>query len=408
MAVVEGFRGILYNTEKTGDFSKIVAPPYDVIDSEGQKTLYEKHPLNAVRLILPKEPGEKRYPSAAGTLKKWLGDKVLERDEKPAIYPYFQEFEFAGKSFTRKGFIARVKIEDFENRVVLPHEKTFKKYKDDRLKLTQACKANLSQVFSIYSDPEGEIEKTVENSADRPLVSVDFEGIKNTVWKVNNKDTLSQISRMMSDKKLLIADGHHRYETAINYRNMCRQAGGRNSGEACEYVMMFLCRAEGDGLVVEPTHRAVKNLGGISGEQLAANLREEFICEKTSLENGCDILRDQVVFIYDTGKKALVFSPKNKGGNYKTMGAVILQDIVIDKIMKKKIKCAAPEIVFTKSSGKLLGLVQSGECEAGFLMPRPLIGDIMDASEKGVRMPQKTTYFYPKILSGIVINPLWD
>lgn len=408
MAVVEGFRGILYNTGKTGDFSKLLAPPYDVIDAVKQKALYERHPLNSVRLILSKEPGEKRYSGAADTLRKWLDEGVLERDEKPAVYPLFQEFEFAGKSFTRKGFIARVKIEDFESGVVLPHEKTFKKHKDDRLKLTEACRANLSQVFSIYSDPGGEVEEVLEGSAGEPLALTDFEGVTNTVWRVDDEDALSRISALMADKRLLIADGHHRYETAINYRNIRRRAAGGNSGGACERVMMFLCRAEGEGLVVEPTHRGVKSLGGISGRQFAEILLERFDCEETSAENGKNLRRDQVIFVYEKGGRALRFSPGNANGTYETMGAVVLQNMVIGKIINEEMKRARTEIIFTKSLEELVGLVKTGECEAGFIMPRPLIGDVMEAAEKGVRMPQKTTYFYPKIPSGIVINPLWD
>lgn len=402
MAVVKSFRPILYNAGKTGDLSEIVAPPYDVIDSAAQKALYEKHPLNFVRIILPKEPGEKRYCAAAETFQKWLGEKILQIGESPAIFQYFQDFEFEGKHFTRKGFIAAVKIENFENGVVLPHEKTFKKHKEDRLKLTEACKANLSQVFSIYSDPEGLVEKTIENSARKLFAKIDFEGIKNTVWEVKDEKTLARVSDLMTDKKLLIADGHHRYETAMNYRKMRGGVGPH------EYVMMFLCRAEGDGLIVEPTHRAVKHFNGISGAELALNLKKEFECAEIDADGKKKLRHDQIIFVYDKCEKALIFSPENRDKTYKTMGAVILQDIVIEKIVGGKMNLAAPEVTFTKSRAELLELVKTGECEAGFIMPDPLIKDVMDAAEQGVRMPQKTTYFYPKILSGIVINPLWD
>ncbi len=406
MAVVKGFRGILYNTEKTGDISRLVAPPYDVINTEEQNALYEKHPFNCVRLILSREPGEKRYADSAKTLKNWLDEEILRMDEKPAIYGYLQEFEFGGKHFTRKGFIARVKIEDFESGVILPHEKTFKKHKDDRLKLTSACEANLSQVFSIYSDPGGDVEKTLSGAAEKPFAEIDFGGIKNTLWRVNSPQALERVGDLMADKKLLIADGHHRYETAINYRNICR--GENKPGDSHEYVMMFLSGAESDGLIVEPTHRGVKNFHGVSAEELALNLKKEFDCEETRAENCDEIRRDQSVFVYDGGKKAVIFSPKNSGENYMTMGVVTLQDKVIGEIIEKEMKGEPPEITYIKSRGEMLNLIKSGECEAGFIMPRPLIRDIMDASEKGVRMPQKTTYFYPKILSGIVINPLRD
>ncbi|WP_462136972.1 DUF1015 domain-containing protein [Candidatus Mycalebacterium sp.] len=402
MAVVKGFRAILYNSEKTGDLSEIVAPPYDVIDSAEQESLYEKHPLNFVRLILSKESGEKRYSAAAETFQKWLNEKILQREESPAIFQYFQDFEFEGSHFTRKGFIAAVKIEDFENKVILPHEKTFKKHKDDRLKLTEACEANLSQVFSIYSDPEGLVEKTIENSAPEPFAEIDFEGIKNTVRKVNDEKTLARVSDLMADKKLLIADGHHRYETAINYRNK------RGGSGPHDYVMMFLCRAEGDGLIVGPTHRAVKHLNGISGAELALSLKKEFECAEISAMSEEKLQRDQIIFVYDKCEKALVFSPENRNETYQTMGVATLQNIVIEKIIKKEMNAPAPQIIFAKSRGEILKLVKTGECEAGFIMPDPLIKDVMDAAEQGVRMPQKTTYFYPKILSGIAINPLWN
>ncbi len=403
MAVVKGFRGILYNPKKAGDLSELVAPPYDVIDKKEQKNLYEKHPLNSIRLILSKEPGEKRYRSAADTLKKWLGEKILQRDKKPAIYRYCQDFELNGEIFKRKGFIAIVKIEDFESGVILPHEKTFEKYKEDRLSLIRACNSNLSQIFAVYSDPEGEVEAAVEKASGEPFAQIEFKGVKNTVWRVNCKETLLKISTLMADKKLLIADGHHRYETSINYRNIRRRDDGGDRDKPYEYIMMYLCGAEGGGLVVEPTHRVVKNLGGMSGGEVASILRKEFDCSETEPQNPPDLLRDQVVFVYDKGEKALVFSQKNKSGDHKAMGAFMLRDMVIKKIIGSE-----TEIVFTKSHSDLMELVGTGKCEAGFIMPRPLITDIMDASEKGVRMPQKTTYFYPKILSGIVINPLWD
>ena len=398
MAVIKGFRGILY----TGCYSDVVAPPYDVIDPEMQSALYEKHPHNCVRLILSKEPGEERYADSARTFRNWLDKKILAMDEKPAVYTYFQDFEFGGKNFTRKGFIARVRIEDFENGSILAHEQTFKKHKDDRLKLTRACEANMSQVFCVYSDPQRAVEKTLEAAEGEPVAEVDFDGVKNTVRRVCDPKTLSVVSGLMADKKLLIADGHHRYETSINYRNL------REGGGGSEYVMMFLCGAESEGLIVEPTHRVIKNFGEKPSAALARALEKHFNCRETSPRDGEKLRGEEVMFVHGRGEKALIFSPPGGFGNYKSMGVFTLRDMVVEKIIKEEMKLREPDIYFTKSRGEVLDIAEADGGAAGFIMPKPRIADIMDAAEDGVRMPQKTTYFYPKILSGFVMNPLWD
>ena len=187
MAKIKGFKGIRYNSEKVEDFNKIVAPPYDVINQDEQNRLYESDPLNVIRLILAKGDGEERYKNASTTFKQWLDDSVLIQEEASSIYPYYQEFEFEGETFTRKGFIAVVKVEDFESKTVLPHEQTFKKHKEDRLKLTTACNANLSQVFTVYSDEEGTVEGLIDGVIDKPIVEVTTnDGVQNRFWKISD------------------------------------------------------------------------------------------------------------------------------------------------------------------------------------------------------------------------------
>ena len=375
----------------------MVAPPYDVIDRREQERLYEKHPHNCVRLILSKEPGERRYGDSARTLKKWLDEKVFAMDTEPAIYEYAQGFEFSGRKYVRKGFIARVKIEDFESGVVLPHESTFKKHKDDRLKLTRACDANLSQVFCVYSDPEKKVEKTIESSNGETVAEIRFDGVTNTVRRVSAPETLQAVSRMMADKKLLIADGHHRYETAINYRNLKNGAG--SSG----YVMMFLCGAQCGGLIVEPTHRVIRGFGSDASERLAEAIKERFDCRETEPSQAPEPSGNEVIFVYGGGNRGLLFSPPGGFKGYKDMGAFTLRDAVIADMVDGE-----PEISFTKSREEVLSIAREKPDAAGFIMPKPRISDIMAAAGDGVRMPHKTTYFHPKILSGVVINPLWE
>ena len=258
MATVKGFRGIRYNPEKIENFADVLAPPYDVINSSEQEELYNKNPHNVIRLILSKGEGDSKYEEAAQTFRSWIEDDTLTYDEEPSIYPYYQEFEENGKKLTRKGFLAAVKIEDFSTKKILPHERTFPKHKRDRLKLNTACKANMSPVFSVYSDPEIAIEKLLdEKLKDKPIFDITNEdGVRNRLWKVSDPDTISFIGNHLEDKSLLIADGHHRYETAIEYRNIQRELnGGVTSDKLYEYVMMFLSNAEDEGLIINPTYR---------------------------------------------------------------------------------------------------------------------------------------------------------
>ena len=188
MATIKGLRGIRYNPGKINNYESIVAPPYDVINGEEQDQLYEKDPYNVIRLILAKGEGEERYSSASSTFREWLESSVLMTEDEPAVYPYYQEFEFEGENYTRKGFIAAVKVEDFDQNVVLPHEQTFRKHKEDRLKLTTACNANLSQVFSVYSDDGGTVEDLIDSNIGDPIIEVTTEdGVKNTFWSFNLK-----------------------------------------------------------------------------------------------------------------------------------------------------------------------------------------------------------------------------
>ncbi len=188
MATIKGFKGIRYNPEKINNYESIVAPPYDVINHEEQNKLYEKAPNNVIRLILPKGEGEERYKNASKTFIDWLESSVLINEGEPAIYPYYQEFDSEGNSYTRKGFIATVKVEDFTENVVLPHEQTFRKHREDRLKLTTACNANLSQIFSVYSDDGGAVEKLIDDNISEPIIEVTTEdGVKNTFWKIKKR-----------------------------------------------------------------------------------------------------------------------------------------------------------------------------------------------------------------------------
>jgi len=407
MATVKGFRGIRYNPGKISDFGNVLAPPYDVINSKEQEELYNKDPHNVIRLILSKGDDDSKYEEAASTFRSWIESDILTNDDAPSIYPYYQEFEEKGKKLTRKGFLAAVKIEDFNTKKILPHERTFPKHKRDRLKLNTACKANMSPVFSVYSDPEIVIEKLLdEKLTGDPIFDVTNEdGVRNRLWRISDPETIQIVTDHLKNKSLLIADGHHRYETAIEYRNIQREAkGGVSEDKPYEYVMMFLSNAEDEGLIINPTHRAVKSLGDMDLETLLNKLSEEFNVEKMSFTEGLsNIGHEEFAILTKDPEHVYSVSLKNKDIDAPNkMAVTLLHNNVFNKIIDED----SAGILYTKFLDEAVELVQNGEYELAFILPELRASDIFDVVLTGDRMPQKTTYFYPKILSGLVFNPL--
>ena len=405
MAIIKGFKGIRYNSKKIGDFNKIVAPPYDVINSKEQEMLYQSDPYNVVRLILAKGEGDDRYKNAGTTFKDWLDDSVLFQEDSPSIYPYYQEFEFDGEEYTRKGFIAVVKVEDFETKTILPHEQTFKKHKEDRLRLTTACNANLSQVFTVYPDQDGTVEELIDRAIEEPIIEVTGnDGVKNRFWKISDKTVIDRISDELNNKSLLIADGHHRYETAINYRNQQRNRNGENSGDRpYDYVMMYLSRAEGDGLIINPTHRVAKKIG-LPVDSFLQKLEEYFSVEKCGRVETPDLPFNQIVLVLKSSDTKYRLIPKGEQPkSYQNLAVMLLHNLIFKEIVDEE----SAGILYTKFEDELYDLVENSGYEAGFLLPKLKAGDIFDVVLDGTKMPHKTTYFYPKILSGMVFNPLW-
>jgi uncharacterized protein (DUF1015 family) len=408
MAVVTGFRGFRYNPEKIENLSKVLAPPYDVISPEEQEELYGVSPYNVVRLILSKCEGEQKYVKAGATFRDWIADQVLIQEAEPSIYPYHQQFDLDGKKIIRRGFIATVRIEDFSSKIILPHERTFPKPKMDRLKLTWACKANLSPVFSIYSDPEGSIEKAIgENIEDEPLIdSLYRDGVRNKLWKISDRDIISKIKITMSDSNLLIADGHHRYETALEYRNQQRNNSGTGSGERLyEYVMMYLARAEDDGLLINPTHRVLKNLDSLDLKDFIQKIGERFNIKRIDFREAVSSLgsREFLIVSKDT-RNVIKVSPKDHyPESFENLAVMLLHNVVLNEIITEE----RSEILYTKSIKEVSELVKSGQYILGFILPPLTASDIFEVVLADEKLPHKTTYFYPKTLSGLVFNPLW-
>ena len=419
---IKPFNAIFYNQDKV-DINQVVAPPYDVIDETYRDELYDRNPYNIVRLILSKS--ENPYTEAANIFKNWMDNGVLVKSEKPVIFYLLQKYVHNGKEVVRKGFIARNKIEDFSTGNILPHEFTMSGPKEDRLKLTKACKANFSQIFMVYSDPEKQIEQAVNFNV-KPFIDVtDDNGVQNIVYKIDDEATISLIEKVLQDKTLLIADGHHRYETALNYKNFC----GENAGNA-DYVMSYFTNMD-DDLLIFPTHRIITKW--IEPYVLLESVKKYFDVKEFTFTgaNKLSVKKDFLDAIEKSSKESISMGLYMKNVN-KFYHLVLREDVtdILDEymvpeplknldltvlhkvILSKELGFTEDELMsqegikYIKVENEAFDMIDFGKAEASFIMAYPKISDIKRISEAGFRMPQKSTYFYPKLLSGIAINPL--
>lgn len=419
---VKPLNAIVYNQEKV-DITDVIAPPYDVINKKYRDELYERSPYNITRLILSN--AENPYSDAAESFKNWLDKEVLIVCDKPVILYLVQKYSVNGKEVTRKGFIARNKIEDFSSKNILPHEFTMSGPKEDRLNLTKACKANFSQIFMVYSDPQKQIENAVDLTVKPFIDTTDDNGVRNIVYKIEDSETIDLIEKVLSDKTLLIADGHHRYETALNYRNYL----GENAKEA-NYVMSYFTNLD-DDLLIYPTHRIITKwiepyvllekvkkyfdikdytFNGTNKQQV----KNEFL---QAIEKSAKEKISMGLYMKNVNKFYLltlredvnsILDDYNVADVLKSLDLTVLHKVILSKELgfTEDEQMSQNGIKYIKVENEAFDMIDLGKAEASFIMAYPKIEDIKRISEAGFRMPQKSTYFYPKLLSGIVINPL--
>ena len=260
MAEIKAFKALRFNEEKAGDIKKLVCPPYDIISEKKRLAYLRENDHNVIRLELPRE-GENHYEAAKQVLVQWLDEGILKRDDKPSLYIYEEEFTAYGQTYKVRGFVCLVKISPFEEGVVLPHEFTLSKAKADRFELMKSTYCNFSQIYSLYVDDKNTADKINRIARRKPEIEfADDEGIIQRLWTVSDEETIKSITDDFTDRKLFIADGHHRYETALNFRNYLREKGEAVEGDDCDYVMMMLVDMQNPGLVVFPTHRIVRDV----------------------------------------------------------------------------------------------------------------------------------------------------
>jgi len=442
MITVLPFKGIRYNTEKIKDISKVITPPYDIISEEERDRYYDLHPNNIIRLILGKDfPDDNqsvnKYTRAAGYFDTWREENILIQDTEPAIYVYAQEFTLFNKKYVRKGFISLVKLENFETGQIYPHEQTLAKPKEDRLKLMQSCNANFSQVFAFFEDENSKISnilhKVYEGDSGTSITpEVDFTdgfGVKNLLWVIKDNKIIEDISSLMKNRALFIADGHHRYETALFYRDMIRSNEGSpnsNGNIPSDYVMMMCVSMEDPGLQILPTHRLARNIKNLNPEKIKKSLNEIF--DISDMGNDCSIetlmqkLSDDadkhkfVLYIGENEKKFYILKLRNEKildqiltneyTEWKYIDTGILHGFVFDKILGIQAKniSKSESVKYIQDVREAIASVNEGEYQLAFFLNPTRINQIRDIAIKRHKMPPKATYFYPKLMTGIVLR----
>lgn len=436
MAVIEAFKGIQYSKDRV-DISKVVAPPYDVITPEDQEALYRRDPHNVVRLILGKTSpadtqADSRYTRARRDFFSLLKSGVLEFTKKEALYYYKQYFkDYLGRDQMRTGFICRVKIDDGSGADrIKPHEKTLDAPKEDRFKLFVACKAMFSQVFSVFGDESGEADRALDAGGGETYADFTLEdGIRHTLINVSSPGVVSRVREILASKSLFIADGHHRFETAKRYRDFMIGGNKNHTGnEAYNYVTMYLSNIYQKGLIIAPINRLIYGLSAFSSDYFFEKLSRGFITEDVSGKTPHELLNilrgekgDIPVFALVMKERKLLIRPKKETysdylKNSGLSAAVAPLDVAfLHRVVFDDLLGISPEMVMRKEHVdyehdivRFGNQMQSGKYQAGILLRSTRVEDVMRVADAGEKMPQKSTFFYPKILSGLVINPLTD
>lgn len=421
MATIKPFKAMRFS-QNAGDIASLVCPPYDIINDEQRKALLEKNEHNLIRLELPR--GEEPYKEAAHITKKWLSEGILYTDEQEGIYVYEEKFEVKGKSYSFKGFVSLVRLHEFSEGIVLPHEYTLSKAKQDRFNLMTETGCSFSQIYSLYMDEDRSISTKINAlSNGKPDVSfTDADGVTHNLWCVYDKAEIEFIEKAMADKKVYIADGHHRYETALNFAR-ANSKDLKDDSERTNYCMMILVDMENDGLVVFPTHRVIHSLENFDAEEMLGRCKDDFeISEKMPIEK----MQHHLDNAYNKGEKAFAFYSGNKKftlltlKNKEIMAEIlpdmskasqnldvsVLHNLVLERLfgIDKENMANQKNLTYMRDIEDAIAEVDEGRANCAFLINPTLVTEIRDVAAAGEKMPQKSTYFYPKIITGLVMN----
>jgi uncharacterized protein (DUF1015 family) len=432
---IRAFKAYRFNPAVAGDAGKCIAPPYDVINDAQQEELYRRSPYNIVRVIKGKRETtdsekQNQYTRAAGYLGEWLGKKVLTEDAKETIYGYVQDFQIGGAEYRRSGFVALGRLVEFGSGVQ-PHERTLDGPKADRLKLTLATNAQFGQIFMLYDDAQKTADKIIENAVATKKAVIDFtdeDGVRHRLFLLEDNKGIAAIVAMMKDKETLIADGHHRYETALNYKRIMKKP-------SADWQMITFINMQNSGLVVLPTHRLVGNLNNFDMASLVKKMQDEFkVTEFTYSNNDSKQKAKGLMFkrmkhafeqgqnafgIYDGSKFYFIVLTTRKNlaklsvsEASKSLDVVVLHKLILEGLLGIGEEQLAGEenIEYIKDIGdavdEAIAAVDSGRMQVLFFMNPTKVEQVRAVAAENEKMPQKSTFFYPKIFTGLTINKL--
>lgn len=435
MAEVRPFRGLRYSQQVVGDLAQVVTPPFDVISPTAQQRYYERSPYNIIRIELGRqEPGDNEldnvYTRAAATLGEWRLNGTLFQDTQPCYYLYQQRFAYGEQSYTRTSLLARVRLEPWASRVILPHEHTLKKAKDDRLQLYRACATNISPIMSMYDDPQGRIRRLLSPLAEQAEIQiVDEAGEEHRLQPIVDQQHITLIQDFFAQRQLYIADGHHRYETALNYQaEITEQRKEVHPDDGINFVLMALIDVDDPGMLVLPTHRILFNLSPdvlqrLTPSQLSSTFNVQVL---EGIQSSGAILQtleqagaEQSSLVVYTPEQALLLQINEQGRQWmeesghseawNRLDVAVAQRLLLERILELRAEdmTAGTYVRYSHEPEETLQAVQRGEAQAAIFLNGTPLRQVCEVAQADDRMPQKSTYIYPKLITGLVMNPLW-
>jgi len=427
-ASIKPFRGVFYNQDRVDMMDLVLAPPYDVITPQQQKEYARRHEYNIINVdYRPPEEGDRRYPAAAELFDMWMQGDILSRDPIPAIYILEQYFiDWEGYRRLRRGFIALLKLEEFGQGSVYPHEKTFPKHKEDRLKLFRATNAQFNPVFSIFPDIQGQIEPILKKAVERNLPDLNFrfhDGVTNSLWKVTDEKSVRSIVEAMRDEPVFIADGHHRYETSLNLAREMKAGSGAGAGESpYDYTLMYFVSMEDGGLSVLSAHRMLKNLPDFDENAVLELLSDNFVFRKTNRSDAMEALSRSAqahVMVLQVGTKFYIMRPcedcliknehlMNLHESLRDLEVSICRELAVRPLLGGDLENLLDHISYEVDPVKVANGLETGEYQAAIYLPPTPIRQMTRVARALEVMPHKSTYFFPKLLTGLVIHRFSD
>ncbi len=426
MAEVKAFKALRF-TERAGDISKNVCPPYDIISEEERLGYIRTSENNIIRLEKP--VGDNAYDDARALYLEMSDKGVIECDEKKGIYVYEEEFDALGNRYKIKGIFVRVRLEEFDKKVVLPHEETLSKAKQDRFDLMCATHCNFSPIYCMYTDEKREISSLVDIMS-QSKAEIEFEakdGVVQRIWKCEDESITDKVEELFRDKQLFIADGHHRYETGLRFRNHLIDKGViKDKDHDANFIMMFLIDMENSGLVVYPTHRMVTGLEGFDLDKALCGMKQYFdvteiseadidkvLCENADNKANVLVSSDGKFYLSvmkkDAQRKLSEMNPE-KSEAYKNLDVTVLHSLILENVLgiDKENMAQQINLKYTRDKDEAIDAVKSGKANCSFIINATKVEEIKSVALANEKMPQKSTYFYPKLITGLVMNRLND